>query len=132
MIFLPFLIFLSLIKSLFPSQKKYISDYYNSIFGLENYNYIEEAQNSIYDCLTYYINISYLDESDFLGFGICFFNTTKYNIDETKAFISVMIQNLPTIYDLDKNNDLYIIYKILNESQNNGLIDEMFELLENN
>ena len=127
-----FIIFLSSIKLLFSHSKKYIFNFNENILDSMNHNIIiKEEQPEPFKCLEY-INATHINKSDFVEFSKCFLNYTKYDIDGSKDFLKLIVMFLSLRDDLDKNDKLYIIYKVLKESQDNGLIDKLFNLLRNN
>ena len=127
-----FIIFLSSIKLLFSHSKKYIFNFNENILDSMNHNIIiKEEQPEPFKCLEY-INATQINKSDFVEFSKCFLNYTKYDTDGSKDFSKSTATFLSLRDDLDKNDKLYIIYKVLKESQDNGLIDKLFNLLRNN
>ena len=123
--FFPFIIFLSLIKSFFPLQNEYISDFNHDSQKIKLYN-----EQDVYGCLIY-INMDEPEKSNFLQLVKCAINCSIYDISNINKTVD-LLNTLPLIIKIEdfKENSTKLIFKVFNNSMD--IIKEFFYLVEKN
>ena len=120
MSFITFLIFLNLLKIIFPFEKEYNS------FIIDTKYQLKDTNPNIYQCLNYIST----DNNDYSGLSKCILNCTKYDISRSKEIIDEFLKLIPNVMDINADNRTKLIFKIIYESKENGLYNETFDLFE--